>query len=748
MYPNVLFSNAAHCLPAPASYEYHNRVINCISGDDNTRPLILERPAHFAEVQESVYQKSNDDKSMNNTSTLVQHISTQPILTPTHAPISTTIVREIPTLPIMPIYSDTNAPLFSELFHLQNSKLPLRTLDTQPFIQQQIMTPTQTIYDNKQTIHVKELPSNIQSRNEHIGYISNRYGNDFTNSHLISSSNILGNGLNHNKYLDSILSSGNYVPVMTQPHKISVDIPLTKLADDSQQLQTNKSVQNFASSQPYSSIGYANQPMRPPQQEQQKQYHYHQQQQQQQQQYQQHMQYSSPKNQFSFIEESTSQKTVEPISNFTNLTSHQVKEALPTFTSYHNEQLRNKTVEPSIYDIRNIRTDEIKPSESISIEKNYERSSITDTNNTSWKNDMANDVYSYEKELEDYNNILPRVDSADSRKSVRTPSLTDVDDLSSLARSHSRSPPKNMNNFSFDDDGTQHITQSVKTSISNDEIPKKEDGYQYKGISDSKFYHEIPTTSTSTNLAAGTSENQNHKSSDGQEKLTRFGDKRRSSIDSGSLVKSTKDDSELRKKSIAPNLRRRYSVAANLLDLQKNVTNIEPFYLQSSPAIKYREDENTFDIRQNSSDNKPFNTTFNGDGQKDKRNSMDAGAAAIKIEDIVESVKVVGYNDQQISSAASVTISQQPVEIMHGNEYGEHDENQIDISSYYANENNAPYSTYETNDQAYVETAMENLHLDNVIEQQEQLTNEMQLKQFDDEADKIRVSTAHRYFLL
>ncbi|XP_055324627.1 putative uncharacterized protein DDB_G0271606 isoform X2 [Sitodiplosis mosellana] len=718
MYPNVLFSNAAHCLPAPASYEYHNRVINCTGAGasagavgDNSRPLIFERPAHLDEVQEPVYQKSNDDKSMGNTSTTVQqHVTTQPMPT-------TAIVREIPcpSLPLMPIYNnDTDAPLFNELFHLQRSQLPLRTLETQPFIQK-IMTPTQTIFDNKPTIHFKELPSNNQTRNEHIGYYSNRWGSDFTNSHLLT--NTLSDGLNHNKYFDSIPSSGNYVPVMMAQHKTSLDIPLTKLADDSQRSQPNIS----ARSQPYSSIGYVNQP--PPQQQQQLQ------------QQQQDMQYFSLKPQFSFIEESTSQKAVEPtgVSNLTSHQKHQVIQPMPTFTSY-SQQLRNKAVEPPLYDAKNIHMDEIKPRQSI--ENNYEGSN----NTTPWNKDVGKDEYLHERELDDYN-ILPRVESADSRQSVKSPSLTDVDDISSLARS----PPKDMHNFSFNDD-IQHITQSVKSSIPNDEMPE-EARYQYEGIADNAYYNKSPTTSMQQ--VTGTQETRKHffLPSDSQEKPTKFGDKRRSSFDSGSLTKSADDDSELRKKSIAANVRRRYSVAANLLDLQKNVTNIEPFQLQSLSAINYRGNGNTFGNSRNSFDNQSSNaprsdifSTFTG-GQENKRNSIDP-EAAVKIEDIVESAGVVDYTDQQISSV-SVVNSQQPVEAMHDNEYGR-DLNQSDISSYYVTDNNAPYSTYETNDQAYVETAMENLHLDSsAMEQQKQLTNEVQLKQFGDEADKIRVSSTH-----
>lgn len=731
MYPNVLFSNAVHCLPAPASYEYHNRIINSIAaGDnsvDNSRPLICERPAHFVEVQEPVYQKSNDNKSMSNTTTTIEHVPTQP----NSKPLTTkpnTIPISCPTLPLLPIYhSDTNVPLFNELFHLQSSKIPLRTLETQPFTQQ-MMTPTQTIYDNKQTIQFKELPSNNQSWNDYIGYFPNQYKSDIINSHPIS--NTLNDALNHNKYLESISSSENYVPVMMPQHKISADIPLTKLTNDSRS-QPNNIPQSFASSQPYSSVGYANQTRLVPQQHQ----------------YQQspNIQYISSKNQSSFIEEPTSQQTVEPVSVSTNLTSHRVNNTIPIFSLYDRE-LRNKVVEP-IYDTKKAHTDEIKPRESISNEKNYEKIGITNTSNTSWKNGTVNDEYSYEKELEDYNNILPHVESTDSRKSVNTPSLTDVDDLSSLARS----PTRNMNNFSLDDD-THHITNSVKSSIPNKET-SRDDRYHYSkgisGISETTAYYNDPPSplpTSSMQRATGTQQTRNHfsLSNDSQEKPIRFGDKRRSSIDSGSLVKSTEDDSELQKKSIAANARRRYSVAANLLDLQKNIT--EPFYLKSTPAaINFRADGTSFDINRNSFDNKQFNVnsdivgTLSG-GQENKRNSIDGGAE-VKIEDIDESTEKIGFNDQRVSPA-NVANSQQPVDVIHDNEYGR----DVNQSEYYVSNNSAPYSTYETNDQAFVETAMENLNLDSALEQDEQITNEMQLKQFDDDADKIRVPGAHRYF--
>lgn len=731
MYPNVLFPNVAHCLPAPASYEYHNRIINCTGAraradtvGDNSRPLMVERPTHFIEVQEPVYQSSsNDDKSMGNTSTTgQQHVSTIQAM-PTAAMIPGI---PYPSLPLMPIYrTETDASPFNELFHLHRSQLPHRTtLQTEPFTQK-MMAPTQSAFDNQQPIHVKELPSNNQSRFEPIGhYYPNRWGSTFTNPHLIS--NTLSDGLNHNKYSDLISSRGNYGSVMMPQREISVDnISLGKLEDDSQYSQPNVS----ARSQSFSSIGYVNQPL--PQQQQQ-------QQPQQQHQLQQHqyIQHIGQKPQYSFIEESISQKAVEPIGTSNNLTSHQVIKTLPTFSSYR-QKLRNDVVEPPVYDANNICADEIKPRQSISIEKNYDESN----NTPSWNKDTFNDEYLHKRELADYN-VLPRVESTDSIQSANSPSVTDVDDISTLVKS---SPPKDLNEYSYDN-GIQQITQSVKSSIPNDETPQ-EDRYRYDGISDNAYYDKSP--STSTQQVTNTQESRNRFSlpSDDHKKPIKFADKRRSSFDSGSLVKSAVDDSELRKKSIASNVRRRYSVAANLLDLQKNVSNIEPFHLPSLSSINYRADGNTFDTNRNSSDNQPSNTTKSdivstfASGQINKWNSMDAGPA-VKTEDIVEATQVSDYSDQQIASAANVSNSQQqPVEVVHDNEYGRDVNHGSDINSYYVTDDNAPYSAYETNDETFVETAMENLHLDD-SRMERQPNNELQ---FDDEADKFRVPTTHRY---
>lgn len=724
MYPNVLFSNVAHCLPAPASYEYHNRIINCTGAraragtvGDNSRPLIVERPTHLVEVQEPVYQSSfNDDTSMGNTSTTVQqHVSTtQPMPT-------TAIVPGIPypSLPLMPIYhNETDASLFNELLHLQRSQLPHRTtLKTEPFTQK-TMTSTQNAFDNKQKIYVKELPSYNQSRNEHIAnYYPNRWGSSFTNSHLTS--NTLNDGLNHNTYSDLISSRGNYGSVMMPKREISVDnISITKLEDDSQHSQPSQP-NISARSQSFSSIGYVNQPL--PQQQQQPQ------QKQQQQQQHQYIQHIGQKPQYSFIEESISHKAVEPIGIPNNLTSHQAIKTLPTFTSY-GQKLRNDVVEPPLYDANNICTDEIKPRQSISIEKNYDESN----NKTSWNKDTFNNEYLHRQELDDYN-ILPRVEVADSIQSGKFPSLTDVDDISTLVK---RSPATDLKNFTFDND-IQQITQSVESSIPNDIT--KEDRYRYDSISDkspSKSTQQVTNTQTIRNQFSLPSE-RNH------EKPTKFGDKRRSSFDSGSLVQSAADYSELRKKSTAPNVRRRYSVAANLLDLQKNVSNIEPFHLQSLSSIDYRADGNTFDTIRNSFDNQPSNTTKSdivstfASGQINKRDSMDAGAA-VKIEDIVESTQGMDYSDQQMPSANVSNSQQQSVEVVHDNEYGRDGNHTSEINSYYVTDNNAPYSIYETNDETFVETAMENLHLG------QPASTETQSKLFDDEDDKIRMPTTHR----
>lgn len=739
MYPNVLFSTAAHCLPAPATYEYHNRIINCVAataatGDDNSRPLLSDRPTYFSDVQEPIYQKSNDDKSISNTSTVQHAMQQQPV-----QPVQQ-IVREIPcpSLPLMPIYhSDTNTPLFSELFRLQGSQLPLRNVDTQPFAQH-MMAPTPTIFDNnKPTIHAKEMPNN----NQRPVFYSNRTSFDLPNSYHDLPIN---DGLNHNKYLSSISSSGNYGAEIVPQSKLSFDVPLTKLASDFQSSQAGKSQQTFTNNQPYSSIGYANQP--------------------------QHTHYTNAKSQFSLIEDPTSQKSVDTISTSAanTLTSQQQKvyepmssyvssQPMSNYASY-NPTIQSETVKPLVDDFSASAartTDEIKPRETISItaEKNFERN-ITEKTDAPWKSDALNDVYSYDKDLDGYS-VSSHVESIDStiRKPINTPSVADADNLSSLVRSS----PKNINSFSLDNG----IQQSVSSSKSN-EIPKEEH-YRYETTAATENTYDKELSNDLAQQVDAETAKRSHffLSSDNQEESTRFSDKRRSSIDSGSMVKSLDDDNELQAKSIAANVRRRYSVAANLLDLEKNRTNIEPFYLQSTPAINYQNDANNLtDMNRSDFGNEQFSTTANvvstfSNGQENKRNSIDLG---VKIEDITESGGSVSYADRRISVA---NISQQPVEAIHDRQYGHTevtDVNQSDITSYYMDENNAvttpaaepamygaPYSTYETDDQAFVENALDNLHLDDRVEQNP--TDEVQLKQFDDGTDRIRISGTHRYVI-
>lgn len=714
MYPNVVYS----ALPAPSPYEYHNRIINCIAAGDSSRPLICEEPT-LATVQEPVYQKSNDDKSISNTST-VQHF--------THP-----IVREIPcpSLPLMPIYDDdTDVPLFNEMFRFPQGSHLLRSVKKQPTpFAHQMMAPTH-LFDNTQTIHVKDLPSNNQPGSEHIAYFSNRTKTHPEQSHLIN------DGLYHNKYLSSIPSSGNYVPVITPQHKISLDVPLTRLADNTSQSQPiTQHLKTFSSNsssiQPYSSVGYANQP--------------------------QHMHYTSSKNQFPFIEDPTSSNT-SGVKTSLNLTSQQMHDVMPSYNSnepissysLYDKQIRNKTVEPSIYDAntKTISTDEIKPignAISTQIEKRYENGAVNEKSKTPWISDDLNVVHSYDTNFEAHK-LLPRVESTNLRKAMNIPSVTDADNLSSLAHT----TPKSTYKFLLDDgDDIHHIPPSVTSSKSNDSTVSTA---YYQEPSNSKMPTDIEKPKSYSFLL-----------SSNQEKSTGFGDKRRSSIDSGSLVKCTDDDSDLQKKSIAANVRRRYSVAANLLDLQKNVTNIEPFYLQSSSAINYRDDTNNLEVDTNRDnfDNEKFTTTMPivsslSNGQENKRISIDSGPT-VKIEDFPESSETIGYSDHQISAAANA-IAQQPVEAYHGNEYGHteinDDVNHSDISSFRVHDNNAPttsttvvpsydtnvYSAYESDEQAFVENAMENLQLNDAMEQKPI----DELKQFDDGTDKTRIPATHR----
>lgn len=735
MYPNVLFSTAAHCLPVPASYEYHNRIINSVvptaaaAVDDNSRPLICDRPAHFSEVQEPIYQKSNDDKSISNTST-VQHV-VQPI----HP------VREMPcpSLSLMPIYhSDTNVPLFSELFRLQASQLPVRSVDIQPFTQQ-MMAPTPSAFDNKQLIPANVMmANNDQRRDDHAAYLSNRIGYDLSNSYHIN------DGLNPSKYLSSIPSSGNYASVITSQSKLSFDVPLTKLADNFQS-QAGNSLQTFTNIQPYSSIGYANQPQPQPQ----------------------HTHYTTAKSQFSLIEDATIQKSAATVSTSVanTLTSQQqqVHKPMPSYASSqamsnyasYNRPLLNETVNASVYDLNTnvARTDDIQLRETISIgnEKNVEKST-TDKTTAQWKNDTLDDVYSYDKDDDDYS-VTTHVESVDStiRKSMNIPSVTDANNLSSLAHS----PATNINGHR----DIQHISLTAPSTTSNG-MPKDE---HYRNATiDTNYipnYNELLSNVThQPNAETATSHFST--SYDNQDRSNRFGDKRRSSIDSASMVKSLDDDNDLLKKSIAANVRRRYSVAANLVDLEKNRTNMEPFYLQSSPAINYQNDANNpTDMNRSNLTNEQFDTAANvvstfGTVGEDKRNSIDLG---VKIEDIAENH---GYDNRQISDA-NITISHQPIVAIPANENGHGhiettDVNQSNIDGYYVDEGDvataataesslygAAYSTYESDDQAFVENAMGNLHLNDTVDQH--LTDELQLKSYDDGTDKIRIPGTHRY---
>lgn len=748
LYSDPLLSTAAQCLPPTMPYEYQSRSINCIPSSENARPIICERPAYFGDVLQPVYHKSNEDQLLPNINSIVSSIVQQPVAREVQCPASS----------LMPIYqSDPDARRITEFLNLSRNTHHFRPNEAQNFNQQiitrdqqQIITPNPSAFDGKQTILVKELPISNQNRPEHIPYYPNRISNEIPNSNLLTDRS------NHDKYWGSIVSSGNYpMYAIDEPlAKTTVDsqaqaqaptsapapapaqpLSLSQLQSQSQsqsqpQPQLNQSSQFSATNQPYPSIERANYTR---------------------------MHNAEQDSQFRFTNEpNTSKPPIIASSSMTNFDfkSPQMNEAVSSFVSHDHPHI-NKPVQSSIYDNnpRGMHADEIKQREvnRTVIESNelneYENGS-NDRSTEQFKKDVINDVYMYEKEIE-HPKILPRVESTEP--AIKAASTATFSTNGSTLTPSTLFPSKSMhNNFSMKED-IKHVPHSAITTTYN-ETPN-ESHYRYENASETHkpMYHQEDTNilTPTNNKQAMDAVNRIPFPTERAEndKSTRFGEKRRSSFDSGSLAKTLDNDDGLDRKSIAANIRRRYSVAANFLNLKSTSPDQQTFNFSPTPVTEYSRDLSNLrkeSIQLASSINRiPFESdnldTKSGDlnahsnQNENKVNSFDSEVVARDGNNVSETVS--GYSSQRIATT-NAQMSQLPLEAVHGDNF---EQNATNITHY---DDNMPYSAYATDDQTYVENAMEQLHLGNDDEQTAHHVDDPQFKQ--EEIDKIRNSGTHR----
>lgn len=431
-------------------------------------------------------------------------------------------------------------------------------------------------------------------------------------------------------------------------------------------------------------------------------------------------------NQFPFDDGSTSSQINVPISSqmgreYTHL-SDQINEIkIPMNVNSHEQQHQQRqqqqqhgknesNTDPSVYgDEREM----ISNANDIDSMNQYERNT-NDKCNEPFKGDPNNDVYA------NNNGYKPaHIESIDLRKSI---SNTTTASTSNVTPS---STTMTAIDFTLNDTNAQHNPYSAAGTSTFDGVSNERDHYPYKGISDRTYtsMHSKELHDDNDDDGGGkkvTLERSNSHTLfpiENKQKII----KRRSSIDADSFAKTLGHDINPEKESIAANIRRRYSVAANFLNLPNNTANdANSFdftpnvnaneYRNNTRAWVNNNNNNTSTFHANANANEPDRSSF------DTNNNMNGSTVIVQNQIDMRRSSTVDTNDGYL---------------------GQQDDQQ-NINQY---DNGAtPYATatYTMDDQTYVENAMEQLKLDENGEHRS--ADGMKPIQFDDSADRIRAS--------
>lgn len=453
-------------------------------------------------------------------------------------------------------------------------------------------------------------------------------------------------------------------------------------------------------------------------------------------------------NQYSFGNGSTSSQINVPsnstlVREFTHLSDQINETKIPINVVSHEQQhSKNKSnTDQSIYgDERKM----ISNANDIDSMNQYERNT-NDKCNEPFKGDINNDVYANDSGYTPTHN-----ESIDLRKSISSTTTASISNVTPSSTTMTTSTDFTLN------ENAQHIPYSAG-KFTFDDVSSERDHYPYEGTSD-RTYTSIHSTDLNDNsidrahidddgtkVAVESISSHTLFPSENKQKIT----KRRSSIDADSFAKTLGHDINSEKESIAANIRRRYSVAANFLNLPNNAAN-DTNSFNLTPTITANEyqnntrtwvnNNNTSTSRRNKIDPEhsvpeSIRMHSNGDQSPFDMNSMPRidknnrnGSA------------VIGQNqvDMPMTSTVSHTL---PIDSNDGylrqpniDPYqGDQNINQYDNDA-------TPYTTatYTMDDQTYVENAMEQLKLDDNSERSS--AEGTKPIQFDDSVDRIRAS--------
>lgn len=362
----------------------------------------------------------------------------------------------------------------------------------------------------------------------------------------------------------------------------------------------------------------------------------------------------------------------------------------------------------------------------------YERNT-NDKCNEPFKGDTNNDVYAND------NVYKPtHIASIDLRKSISNATATSTSNMTPS----STTMASTTTDFALND-SAQHIPYSAGSSAF-DNVSTDRDHYPYEGISD-PTYTSVHSQELNDNSIGRAHVHDDAKkvpmesiksntlfSAENKQKII----KRRSSIDADSFAKTLGHDANSEKESIAANIRRRYSVAANFLNLPSNAANDANSFSFAPTANEYQNNTRTWVNNNNKIATSHGNTIepdhFDSMRMHDNSDQRPFDANPMsRIDNNNNRNGTVAIVQNQIDMPMTSTVS---------HALPNTDPYQADQSANQYDNGATTYTTaaYTMDDQAYVENAMEQLKLDESSGRRS--ADGTQPNQFDDSADRTRAS--------
>lgn len=658
-YPNVFYPDTVQYVlpsqpPLASTSSSSSSAQPAMVAHDYRSPAIV-RPSNFVETPNVIYRNPNEEHS----SRIQTFIDTSNAAA--QQPIISQNSLKMGSSSLMPIYQ-------SEPFHPMYNNFYIRSHEPNIKPNDRINEPASI---SNPTILTQHVPSVIgQSSFQQNAFIPDRIINkDMTNLHI-----------GYDKNANPLQSYGNFTPRIGQRLRDSSQFPLHLNEIQQYGHQYNSPIESINRNKASANM--------------------------------------EPRNQFPFGDGSkSSQKNFpshrEMVREFTH-SSHQMNETIPmnstaSHQQAHEQHSRNKSnTDPTIYgggvNVTDMFGNANSNASDIDSLNQYEQNTNDECNEPFKRVTNDDDVYANDNEFKP-----TYIESIDLRKSITTTASASTATPLMMAAA----PTTKYMHTDFTNENVQHVPYAASTSTIDD-IPNERDHYPYESISDRTYTSIHPKDANSDNIdrthiddvkrvTANISNVRTLFPKENEERITRFNEKRRSSIDADSFAKTLGYENNLEKESIAANLRRRYSVAANFLNLPSN-SNSFRFTTTASDNDRRNDtrawinnNNNTLPTRTNTIEPEQIDSIRNHG--LNKKSSFDMNSMST-----IE-------NQIDMPLASSSTISQLPNDNNQNylNEQSNIGPNQEDQNIGQYENGTTPFTTTTS----YVEHAMEQLKLDN-----------------------------------